>query len=284
MDQSLKGAIDKYLDYLDQVESKSTNTISNYARYLNHFLQFTSDLPLESISLTTLQEYRSFLNSKKMALSIPTQNYHLTALREFLRFAGQNTWSKIDPKVIVLHSIPKKSAPVHPEVDLTTLQSQHVTPSLEGFRDKLILELLVSTGLKVSELVSLTRADVFPNFRQINIGLGASRRTMLLPASASLALERYLRSRQDNYSPLLIRHKGMKHGDTPSLTTRTIQRTIKKLSLSQGSDPITPTTIRNQFASNLFSEGVNIPHASRILGHTHQSSTAHIKSNLSKTD
>jgi site-specific recombinase XerD len=239
---------------------------------------------MESITLAMLQEYRIFLNSKKMGLSIPTQNYHLTALREFLRFANQNMWSKIDPKVITLHSLPKKSTPVHPQVDLTTLQVKHTTPSPEGFRDKLILELLVSTGLKVSELVSLTRADVFPNFRQLNIGQGASRRTMLLPASASLALERYLKSRQDDYSPLLIRHKGMKHGDIPSLTTRTIQRTIKRLSKSQGLDTITPTTIRNQFASNLFSEGVNISHASQILGHTHQSSTSHIKSTLSKRD
>ena len=151
MDPLLQDGINKFLDHLDLVESKSAHTISNYRRYLQHFLEFSTNLLISRLTEAIIQEYRLFLSSKHSELSPITQNYHLTALREFIHFANQNSWLEINPRSIKLHSIPKKRVSPLPGVALSTLQGQKIKPCEEGLRDQLILELLVGNGLKVSE-------------------------------------------------------------------------------------------------------------------------------------
>lgn len=266
----LKSAINDFLASLKS--TKSLNTLKNYTRYLNHFLEFASDQPLTSLTPALITNYRSYLASANTKLSLSSQNYHLTALRQFLSVLRDQQLSILDPNLIKLHPIPKTPTPM-PDSNLTPL-------SADNLRDQLILALLQTTGLKVSEIVALDVSDIMPNLRQITVGCYfAKQRALLLEPSVSLILEKYLKTRRGNETPLFTRLKSNSHTST-RLTPRTIQRIVRKLNPSEA---VTPSTIRNQFAAHLFAEGISTTVANQLLGHTRKSSTVHYKTKLNQS-
>lgn len=266
----LKLAIANFLADLRQ--SKSPHTFENYQRYLKNFSHFVHDLSVSELNTQHLNRYRSYLSHSDPPMAISSQNYHLTALRQFILYLHSRNLTTLDADLIKLHSEPKQTSPLA-SVDLN---SPKITA--DNVRDQLILSLLRTTGLKVSEVVALDRSDIMPNFRQLTAGRSRKQRTLLLEPSISLTLEKYLKTRRDTAAPLFIRLK-INRQSSARLTPRTIQRIVQKFSRSSHSSA-TPSTLRNQFAANLFAEGMNTTEANQLLGHSHKSSTAHYKSKL----
>lgn len=255
--------------------NKSPHTFKNYQRYLKNFFHFTSDLPISTLNSQHLSRYRSYLAHSDPPIAISSQNYHLTALRQFILYLHFRNLTTLDADLIKLHPQPSPPSPrVFPDLNPSKIIA-------DNLRDQLILSLLRTTGLKVSEIVALDRSDIMPNLRQLTVGQSHKRRTLLLEPVTSLTLEKYLKTRRDTEPPLFIRLK-MNNQSSSRLTPRTIQRIVQKCGQSsQGS--ATPSSLRNQFAANLFAEGINTAEANHLLGHLHKSSTAHYKSKLDQS-
>lgn len=281
MPPKLSRVIADFQNSLAESGAKSAHTISNYRRYLNHFFQHVGDLAVSELTLAKIHTYRKFLASPEAQLSTSSQNYHLTALRELLKYTNSLALTSIDPKSIKLHSLMGHQPVTALPTDLQSL-AQSLPLSAEKLRDKLIIELLISTGIKVSELVDLNVTDVMPNFRQITVGLAPNSRILLLSPSTAVTLEKYLKSRQDTDPPLLIRHKTKSSDQHTRLSARTIQRTVKKLAEQSNTQHTTPQSIRNRYAIELFESGVSTAHVNQLLGHNHLESTAHYKQKLIK--
>lgn len=266
----LSECISQFLDTLST--RKSSQTQDNYARYLEHFLRINGDLPVSHLELTHLSRFRTYLATKS-GLSPSSQNYHLIALRQFIKYLLTRGLTTLTPADISLHTV-HKTTDTH--YDLEDLKSKLIHNLPDNLRDQLILNLLFSTGLKVSEVVALKRQDIFPNFRQISVG--DPPRTMLLSPSTSLLVEKYLQTRHDS-SPILFTTDKSANGP---MNVRTVQRIVKRFA-NQYSVDLTPSAIRNLFASDLFDQGVTTDEAKELLGHKHKTSTIHYKSELNTT-
>lgn len=265
-------------DYLSSIEleNKSSLTIRNYSHYLlrfadfleGHFpISFIGDLNKEIIN--AYKAYlEKFVDSKGNLLDSRTQAYHLIALRSFIKFVRLNNIVTINPETI---EIPKSHS--RPLKFLDNQQIEILLRLADNLRDKCILELILATGLRVSDLVKINRQDV--NFRngEINFSTSGGFRTIFLMENALYWLSKYLKERQDNSPALFIRTAGRKDG-TLRLTVRTIQRIVEKY-VKEANLPIkaTPHTLRHTFAINLLSEGKKLSAVQRILNHKNISTT-----------
>ncbi len=280
LDQKIK----EFLDYLQIEKGSSTLTLRNYKHYLNRFAAFFENSGLtSSINLENVQKFRNdlanFKDPKGKELSRRTQSYHIIALRSFLKWLAKNDFDVLAPEKIELPKIPDRK--------VTFLGSEHVErllsgPSLYGIagkRDKAILEILFSTGLRVSELASLNRDSVDISRREFGVvGKGGHARVVFLSVRASEWLDRYLAARQDHYNPLFINHtvKDDKIMDDEKmrLSVRSIQRIIKKY-VKKVHLPIdaTPHTLRHSFATDLLTAGADIRSVQEMLGHKNIATT-----------
>lgn len=253
----------------DLSAAKSPNTITNYRRYLAHFSDYLSDIFLTDLSLQKLIQYRAFLLHQSQ-LSPTTQNYHLIAVRQFIKYLHSSGLSQLTAADLKLLPVSPRHAIVTP-----TPVPQNITSS-DNLRDQLIFNLIVTTGLKVSEIVQLDRSDILPNMRQITAGSTNKRRTLLLDPATAVLLEKYLTTRRDTLPALFIRQKN-RSSSSNRLTPRTIQRVIRQ---SSPDSSLTPSKLRHQYANELFSEGVSTTQAGNLLGHTNKSTTIRYRSQL----
>jgi site-specific recombinase XerD len=287
MNNSLPELIDQFLEYLEIEKNCSKLTIRDYRHYLKIFEQwFTSTLPgktIKDLDLTLVRKYRVFLanktDSKQLTLQRVTQNYYIIALRSFLRFLIKNDFQTLEPSKIDLPKTESRSLKFldKDQVDRMTMQCD--TSKIDGLRDRAVLELLFSTGLRVSELVSLNRDKVNLERREFGvIGKGGKVRLVFVSDRAADWIKRYLDKREDFFKPLFIRYSGKEMpdngGEKMRLTVRSIERLVKKYS-RLARLPIEPTvhTLRHSFATDLLTNGADLRSVQEMLGHKNIATT-----------
>jgi len=271
-----------FLEYLEIQKGCSPLTIRQYRHYLKRFLDWvTENSPAtkpDEINLELVRKYRLYLAHLRardgVSLERVTQSYHIVALRAFLRYLlVQRDIATLSPDKIELPKQSSRSiAFLNPEQVERLLNSPQIS-NIMGLRDKAILETLFSTGLRVSELVSLNRDQVDLERKEFSVkGKGNKIRVVFLSDTAAQWIERYLRSRQDNFKPLFIRHSGkvdaQKSGEKMRLTARSIQNIVTKYVKRSGlSIEATPHTLRHSFATDLLISGADLRSVQEMLGH-----------------
>lgn len=271
-----------FLEHLEIEKGCSPLTIRNYHHYLRRFSGwFATNMHRASpraITLDTIRMYRLHLarlrSSNGKPLSPVTQSYHVVALRAFLRYlVAQRDISTLSPDKIHL---PKRQDKSVVFLDTSQLDRLTMAPNVGtpiGLRDRAILETLFSTGLRVSELTSLNRAQMDLKRGEFGVvGKGSRPRVVFLSESASYWLSRYLGSRRDDFEPVFIRYSGRVdgrgRGERMRLTPRSVERIVKRYA-TKCSLPVrtTPHTIRHSFATDLLIGGADLRSVQEMLGH-----------------
>lgn len=273
--QDINEHIEAFLEYLQIEKGRSSHTIKNYYFYLKRFAEFIEDLPLENITIQTIQRFSRFLKNElnEKELKNSTLNYHLIALRSFFTYLKKQGIAPLPPGQIHLVKMPERKINILTRRNLTNLLQAPLQSDEEEIiriRDKAVLEMLIATGMRVSELSSLQKHHLHLSTQSCTI-----RRTrtgyqqVVFTERAAFWLNRYLSKRTDNAPAVFIRHdKAQRSGDPKPLTPRSIQRIVKKYSTLLGlSQNITPHTLRHTFAVHLIAQGENAETLKDILGH-----------------
>lgn len=286
----LEDAILEYLEYLTIERQVSPFTIRNYKFYLGKFAawlrKYYPDKELSDLTSRILKTYRLYLaehkNDKGEYLTPVTQGYYVIALRSMLRYLIRQDYEVVSPERLEL--------PKGKEHSIKFLDYDHVsamiekvdTSNIQGLRDRTIMEVLFSTGLRVSELVSLNKTTINLESREFGVvGKGKKIRVVFLSPRACGWIDRYLRERDDHYHPVFIRHSGIKPdiadpkaGEKLRLTTRSVQRIIAKYGrLAHLPISITPHVMRHSFATDLLSHGAGLREVQEMLGHKNIATT-----------
>lgn len=285
--QSLNEQIESFLEYLEIEKNCSKLTIRDYRHYLKVFgAWYSSTLPGKNIGdldLGLVRKYRVYLanhadhkgNLKKKV----TQNYYVIALRSFLRFLIKNDIQTLEPSKIDLPRTESRSLKFLERDQVERLVAQPDTSREAGIRDRAIMELLFSSGLRVSELVSLNRDKINLERREFGvIGKGGKGRIVFISDRAAEWIKRYLDKREDVFNPLFIRYaKGVQdenNGEKMRLTSRSIERIVKKYTrLARLPVDATVHTLRHSFATDLLMNGADIRSVQEMLGHKNIATT-----------
>jgi len=281
--------IQMFLEYLEIERNASKLTVRNYRLYLKRFAEWFAihhaSKGIKDINVDMVRKYRvylsSFSNEKNENLMRITQSYYIIALRSFLRFLVRNDYETLSPEKIDLPKAESKSLKFLEKNHLKTLfDAVDVKEGNEtGFRDRSILELLFSTGLRVSELAKLNRDQINFETREFGvIGKGGRARVVFLSDSASFWLQKYFERREDPWNPAFIRYSKEKsyenNGEKMRLTTRSVERIVDKY-VKSSRIPVkaTPHTLRHSFATDLLYNGADLRSVQEMLGHKNISTT-----------
>lgn len=267
--------ISEYLEYLEIEKGRSKKTIENYHRYLTRFLGFSGIKGPQEITEDVVRKYRLWLNRQN--LDRITQNYHLIALRGFLKYLVKRNIPAIAPETIELAKIEMRDIDIIDADDLERLLAAPYGVSFALLRDKALLEMLFSTGLRVSELCSLDKDTVGPKKKEFSIrGKGGKIRVVFVSDRAREALRTYLERREDLSPALFVSvPRGTRVFREPTrLTSRTVERIIKHYVVKAGiSKKVTPHTLRHTFATDLLVNGADIRSVQAMLGHANIATT-----------
>jgi len=283
MAQYLSDTIIDFLEYLEVEQNRSQKTIANYHHYLMRLVEFNGDVTVDKITTETIRKWRLWLNRLEdthgQEISITTQNYHLIAFRSFLKFCSKNDIASLAPEKVELARTKRKQVTFLNPEELEALFAQPDVNTKIGLRDRTILELLFSGGLRVSELVALDRDHVSTKRREFTVrGKGQKDRPIFMSESACVWLEQYLAKRADSSKALFIRYGGTKTVDTSGdflrLTARSVQRIITHYAKLAGiTKKVSPHTLRHSFATDLLMNGADIRSVQTMLGHSDISTT-----------
>lgn len=287
MATKLQALIKDYLEYLEVERNASKLTIRDYSHYLDTFDGWLkNNYPEKSFSdldLHIIRRYRIYLvnktDDKGKPLKKITQNYYVIALRSFLKYLIRNDYKTIEPTKLELPKAESRSLKFLDREHIEKLVTAPDTSKEEGIRDRAILELLFSTGLRVSELVKLNHEQINFERREFGIiGKGGRARVVFLSDRAIEWIERYLAQRTDTYRPLFIRYSGLidneNSGEKMRLTVRSVQRIVKKY-VKMARIPIDASvhTLRHSFATDLLSNGADLRSVQEMLGHKNIATT-----------
>lgn len=272
----------EFLEHVEIEKGNSLKTVNNYNHYLTRFFEFAKVTEPKEITDDKIREFRLYLNrqpgvkirgQQASTLKRNTQNYHLIALRSFLKYMMKRDVSSLAPDRIELAKIKERSLDLISTDELSRLMSAPDISTPKGLRDKAILELFFSTGLRLSELCSLDR-DLDLSKDEFSIrGKGEKVRVVFLSDSAKDAIRSYLKERKDLDEPLFTQHSSNK-GKSNRLTPRSIERIVKFYAIKAGiSKKVTPHVIRHSFATDLLSNGADIRSVQMMLGHANIATT-----------
>lgn len=274
------------LDFIEHIEvegGRSAKTAENYKLYIERFIEYTGDITVDKISSELIRKYRLWLNRYKNnlgeELSLITQSYHLIALRRFLGYLSQRDIASLAPDKIILPKTSRRQVTFLHYDEVKRLIEQIDTATEQGLRDRSIIELLFSSGLRVSELVNLNRDHINTKRREFMVrGKGQKDRPVFISEAAADWVTRYLDSRQDNLPPLFLSYSknqvASTSGDYRRLTARSIQRMISKYARLAGiTKHVSPHTMRHSFATDLLMNGADLRSVQNMLGHSNISTT-----------
>ena len=277
--------ITDYLEYLEIEKGRSIKTLDNYRRYLTRFLSFSRAASPADITDDTIRKYRIWLNRKN--LDRKTQNFLLIALRGFLKYLLRRRVAAIPPEVVELAKTPAHRLDIidtddverilHAPLQNNAHAKQKEDAMLPHLRDRAILELLFSTGLRVSELCALDREHVNTKKGEFSVrGKGGKIRVVFVSESARSAVARYMEKRGDISPALFVSVPRGKtgHAEPTRLTPRTIQRILKHYAIKAGiTKKVTPHVLRHAFATDLLMNGADIRSVQALLGHANIATT-----------
>ena len=238
---------------------------------------------MSQITPELIRKWRLWLNrlgtNTSDELQKSTQNYHLIALRGFLKFCAKRDIPALPPEKIELARTKRKQVTFLNEDELSRMFAQPDITTETGTRDRAILELLFSSGLRVSELVGLDKDHVNLKRREFMVrGKGQKDRPIFISPAAAQWIEQYLDMRSDNTQPLFIRYSGRKavdnSGDYQRLTVRSVQRLVSRYALLAGiTKQVSPHTLRHSFATDLLMNGADLRSVQAMLGHSNIATT-----------
>lgn len=257
----------QFLEYTEIEKGRALNTIENYDHYLTSFLDYAKVKRPEEITDEAVREFRLWLNRKN--LNKKTQNYYLIALRSFLKYLARQNIETLPTERIELAKVGERQLDLITSTELSRLLDAPEGSDVKVLRDKAILELLFSTGLRVSELCSLNTDTDF-SLEQFSIrGKGGKVRVVFLSEAAKAALNKYLKARKDMNDALFVQvGKEIKTKKPSPLTRRSIERIVKYYAVKAGiGKKVTPHVIRHSFATDLLSNGADLRSVQMLLGH-----------------
>ena len=278
---------DMIYDFTESLEvegGRSSKTAQNYSHYLMRLSEFTDNIDVAKITPELIRKYRLWLNRYKNdnveSLSILTQNYHLIALRGFLLYLSKRGIESLAPHMIELPKVHRKQVTFLHIDEIERLIAEIKTDSDIGLRDRAIIELLFSSGLRISELVGLNRDHINTKRREFTVrGKGQKDRPVFISKTATEHIENYLSVRNDSLAPLFISYSRNTQeldnsGDYRRLTPRSIQRIVNKYARLAGiTKHVSPHTMRHSFATDLLMNGADIRSVQDMLGHSNISTT-----------
>jgi site-specific recombinase XerD len=272
-----------FLEYLEIEQNRSQKTIANYDHYLARLSDFAGDIKVSDIDAELIRKWRLWLNrlgtNTSDELGKLTLNYHLIALRSFLKFCAKRNIPALTADKIELSRTTRKQVTFLAEDELTRLFAQPDISTVNGLRDRAILELLFSSGLRVSELTGLDREHINLKRREFMVrGKGQKDRPIFISPDAAKWIQEYLDKRGDNTRPLFIRYSGTKqvdrNGNFHRLTARSVQRLVANYALLAGiTKHVSPHTLRHSFATDLLMNGADLRSVQAMLGHSNISTT-----------
>ena len=272
-----------FLEYLEIEQNRSQKTIRNYHHYLTRLSDFAGDIKVRDIDPELIRKWRLWLNrlgtNVSEELQQTTQNYHLIALRSFLKYCAKRDIPALTADKIELARTKRKQVTFLNSDELQRLFEQPDTQTLPGTRDRAILELLFSSGLRVSELVGLDREHINLKRREFMVrGKGQKDRPIFISPAAADWISSYIAQRADNAAPLFVRYSGTKvsdqSGNFSRLTARSIQRLVSRYGRLAGiTKHISPHTLRHSFATDLLMNGADLRSVQAMLGHSNIATT-----------
>lgn len=262
---TIEQALREFLEDLELERGRSQKTIQNYDHYLRRFFTDMKIKRPEDITDSEVRSFRLLLNRKELA--VRTRNYHLIALRMFLKYLVKRQIKSLPPDRIELAKLSDRDIDIPPQEDLNRLLAGPKTKTLQGKRDLAILELLFSTGLRVSELANLNIDSLDLNRDEFSVrGKGGKIRLVFLSQTAKNALRSYISDRKDTHESLFV---GMKGKSISRLTVRQIERLVRRYAIAAGiPGKVTPHTLRHLFATDLLINGADIRSVQALLGHS----------------
>jgi tyrosine recombinase xerC len=278
-------ALADFLEHLEVEGGRSPRTIENYKLYLERFIDFAGDIDVAKITSETIRKYRLWLNRYKNSntgeeLLLITQNYHLIALRGLLTYLSQRDISSLAADKITLPKTVRKQVTFLHYDEVVRLIEQITLDNEPGLRDRAIIELLFSSGLRVSELVNLNRDHINLARREFMVrGKGQKDRPVFVSMSAAEHVKNYLDARHDNLPALFISYsrrlaKPSVSGDYRRLSARSIQRMVSHYARLAGiTKHVSPHTMRHSFATDLLMNGADLRAVQSMLGHSNIATT-----------
>jgi site-specific recombinase XerD len=267
----IQSAKRQFLEYTEIERGRAVKTIENYDHYLSRFFEYSKITQPEQITEEKIREFRLWLNRQPGILNGTmkrrTQNYYLIALRAFLKFLRKRDIEALSPEKIELAKVPERHLDLITSDELNRLLAAASGSDEKSLRDKAILELFFSTGLRVSELCSLD-ADLDLSRDEFSIrGKGEKVRVVFLSDDAKNAIKAYMKARKDMQEALFVT---ISSGETNGtrLVPRTIERIVKHYATKAGiTKKVTPHVLRHSFATDLLSNGADIRSVQQLLGH-----------------
>jgi len=278
-----------FLEYLEVERNCSRLTIRNYSHYLNVLIQYLHEElkmtspTIEDLDFEVIRKFRVYLSRSPGTagadMKSVTQGYYVIALRSFLKWCVKHDIKCLAPEKLEVPKNNDHSLKFLDDEQMTRLLNQPLPSSKNGLRDRAILELLFSTGLRVSELVGLGRDQVNLQTREFGvIGKGGKSRVVFVSKSAAIHVEKYLKSRMDKMKPLFIRTGGKNSitdgDDKMRLSARSVQRMVKHY-VRAARLPVaaTPHTLRHSMATDLLRAGADLRSVQELLGHKNIATT-----------
>lgn len=282
----------QFLEYIEIERGRSLKTLENYDHYLSRFIEYSKIKDPKDITDSMVREFRIWLNrqgtrrekgASMTTLKKKTQNYYLIALRAFLKYLAKIDIKSLAPDRIELAKVAERSLDLINVEELGRLLDAPDTTTLRGLRDRTIMELLFSTGLRVSELCSLPR-EINLKLDELSVrGKGEKVRVVFLSDEAKKWLKTYLDKRKDMDEALFVqifdpKNKGLENlsheKDSLRLTTRSVERIVRQYAIKAGiSKKVTPHVIRHSFATDLLRNGADLRSVQIMLGHSSISTT-----------
>jgi len=281
---NLKELKKEYLEYLEIEKDRSQKTIENYGHYLERFLAWAQVNSPVGITDELVRKYRIHLNrladEKGHPLKKITQNYHVIALRNFLKYLAKRDVKTLPAEKVELGKTSERQIDFLEMEEVERIFEAAGGTDVKSLRDRAILELLFSSGLRVSELVNLNKDQINLKTGEFSVrGKGSKVRVVFVSDQAKLAVERYIEKRSD-IDPALFVRIGIKHlvkknkNDNLRITPRTVQRIVKYYALKAGIvKDVHPHILRHSFATDLIQNGADIRSVQEMLGHSSVTTT-----------
>ena len=274
----------EFLEYLEIEQGRSQKTINNYDHYLTRLEDYGGDIAVVDIDQEFVRKWRLWLNRLGTNVSDELQkntlNYHLIALRSFLKWCAKRDITALPADKIELAKTSRKQVTFLSNEELNNLFAQPNTSILQGLRDRAILELLFSSGLRVSELTGLNKEHINLKKREFTVrGKGQKDRPIFISEPSAEWLQKYIDERNDTVPALFIRHSKKKQAEDRSgnfqrLTPRSVQRMVARYALLAGiTKHVSPHTLRHSFATDLLMNGADLRSVQVLLGHSNIATT-----------